>query len=214
MKNRKLRVALGNLIGLLPFSRVRCFFYRILLGYKIDRVYIGWRVVIIADYAELSGCNIGAGNRFIGPIKIIVQEGAVIGGGNTFFCGWWTADDQYNESGYKSALKIEENTLITSNHDFDIAGNFTLGKGSWIAGGGSQFWTHGAGVSDRGITIGERCYVGSAVRFAPGSSIGDNTLVGLGSVVTKKFNNENVVIAGHPAKILRENYDWKTQKAV
>ena len=104
--------------------------------------------------------------------------------------------------------------MITSNHYFDVAGTFVLGNNSWIAGIGSQFWTHGAGVQERNITIGERCYLGSAVRFAPGSSVGDNCIVGLGSVVTKEFNSNNAVIAGHPAKIIRENYDWKTKQTI
>jgi len=211
MKNRKLRLVLGNLIGIFPFNRVRCFLYRIILGYQINKTYIGWRVIIVADHVELSGCSIGSGSKFIGPIEIIIQNGATIGKGNTFNCGWWTKEEQFNEVDYKRKLKIEENTRITSNHYFDIVGSFVLGKDSWIAGKGSQFWTHGAGVYDRDISIGERCYIGSAVRFAPGSLIGNNTLVGLGSVVTKKFNNEHVVIAGQPAKVLRENYDWNTK---
>ena len=104
--------------------------------------------------------------------------------------------------------------MITSNHYFDVVGAFVLGNNSWIAGTGSQFWTHGAGVQERNITIGEHCYLGSAVRFAPGSSVGDNCIVGLGSVVTKKFNSNNAMIAGHPARIIRENYDWKTKQDI
>ncbi len=211
MRNRKLRSVLARLISSLPFNRVRSFFYRVALGYQIDGAYIGRGVVIDVDMAKLLSCSIGSRSRFIGPIRITVREGARIGGDNTFICGRWVEDERYNEAKYSRELIIERNSLITSHHYFDVAGSFVLGEGSWVAGVGSQFWTHGAGVSDRNIQIGQNCYIGSAVRFSPGSSIGDNTLVGIGSVVTKKFSDEYVFIAGCPAKILKDNYDWRVR---
>ncbi len=33
--------------------------------------------------------------------------------------------------------------------------------------------------------------------------IADNCIVGAGSLVTKKFEEPNVVIAGHPAKVIK-----------
>jgi acetyltransferase-like isoleucine patch superfamily enzyme len=115
---------------------------------------------------------------------------------------------------YNRYLQIGANTLITSQHHFDVVGSFVIGNHSWIAGCGSQFWTHGAGAHERNISIGERCYIGSAVRFALGSSVGNNNIVGLGSVVTTKLNTENAIIAGQPSKIVKENYDWKTQRDI
>ncbi|PTM07993.1 MAG: acetyltransferase, partial [Bacteroidetes bacterium] len=53
------------------------------------------------------------------------------------------------------------------------------------------------------------CYIGSAVRFSTGVTIADNSIVGIGSIVTKKFTNEYVLNAGNPVKIVRENFDWK-----
>ena len=37
----------------------------------------------------------------------------------------------------------------------------------------------------------------------PGVSLGDHTIVGAGSVVTKSFQEGNCVIAGNPAKVIR-----------
>ncbi|MCI0556472.1 MAG: hypothetical protein L0287_36480, partial [Anaerolineae bacterium] len=112
---------------------------------------------------------------------------------------------------YTRTLSIGADTLITSNHYFDVAGTFKLGDRSWIAGIGSQFWTHGIGVLDRDIEIRNDCYLGSAVRFAPGSSIGDSVLVAMGSVVSGKLDVSNTLVGGVPAKVLKENYNWKTQ---
>jgi acetyltransferase-like isoleucine patch superfamily enzyme len=214
MNNRIVKLILAHMIGLMPTNKIRSFLYRTLFGYRIYRSYIGWATILVVDDAELIECSIGRKNKFIGPMRIIIKKGSSIGGLNSFDCGWWTKEEQCKSANYDRRLHIGMNTLITSNHHFDIAGSFVLGNNSWIAGTGSQFWTHGAGVQERNINIGERCYLGSAVRFAPGSSVGDNCIIGLGSIVTKEFKLKNAIIAGHPAKIIKENYDWKTKKDI
>jgi acetyltransferase-like isoleucine patch superfamily enzyme len=102
-------------------------------------------------------------------------------------------------------LEIGANALITSGHYVDVVGSFVLGDCSWIAGIGSQFWMHGAGATDRDIRVGRECYVGSAVRFVPGSEIGDNMIVAMGSVVTKKFDVTKAMIGGAPASVLNKD---------
>lgn len=214
MNNKKIKFILASIIGLMPTNRIRCFLYHTLFGYRIYRAYIGWLTILVVDDAELIECSIGKKNKFIGPMRITIKKNAKIGSENSFVCGWWTKEEQYKSANYDRFLLIGMNTLITSNHYFDVVGSFALGNDSWIGGIGSQFWTHGAGIQDHNINIGKRCYLSSAVRFAPGSSVGDNCIVGLGSIVTKKFNINNAIIAGNPAKIIRENYDWKTKKDV
>lgn len=59
------------------------------------------------------------------------------------------------------------------------------------------------GTSELGVNIGANCWIGSKVTFLDGSSVGDGCVVAAGSVVTKNFPG-NVIIAGNPAKILRE----------
>jgi len=142
----------------------------------------------------------------IGPMHIVINKNASIGPGNTI-----QADSVEPKSDYSRNFIMEENSRIGRDHHIDIAASFTLGKNSWIAGKGSQFWTHGASIEES-IFIGANCYIGSAVLFTPGSSIGNNTLVALGSVITKKFNTNDLMIGGNPAKIIKENYDWRTQK--
>jgi len=52
------------------------------------------------------------------------------------------------------------------------------------------------------ITIGSTCWIGGSAVICPGVTLGNNVVVGAGSVVTKSFP-DNVVIAGNPAKIIR-----------
>ena len=53
------------------------------------------------------------------------------------------------------------------------------------------------------VHIGKNCWLGAGVIVLPGVSIGDNTVVGAGSVVTKDLPS-NVVAVGNPARVLRE----------
>lgn len=52
------------------------------------------------------------------------------------------------------------------------------------------------------VTIGNNCWIGGHAVINPGVTLGDNVVVGAGSVVTKSFDS-NVVIAGNPAKVIR-----------
>lgn len=53
------------------------------------------------------------------------------------------------------------------------------------------------------IHIGKNCWLGAGVIVLPGVSIGDNTVVGAGSVVTHDLP-ANVVAVGNPCRIMRE----------
>ena len=53
------------------------------------------------------------------------------------------------------------------------------------------------------IHIGKNCWLGAGVVVLPGITIGDNTVVGAGSIVTKDLP-PNVVAVGNPCKVLRE----------
>ena len=52
------------------------------------------------------------------------------------------------------------------------------------------------------VHIGKNCWLGAGVIVVPGVTIGDNTVVGAGSVVTKDLPG-NVVAAGNPCRVLR-----------
>ncbi|MBU9721243.1 MULTISPECIES: sugar O-acetyltransferase [Bacillaceae] len=52
------------------------------------------------------------------------------------------------------------------------------------------------------ITIGENVWIGGSVTIVPGVKIGDNTIIGAGSVVTKDVPS-NVIAAGVPCKVIR-----------
>lgn len=69
------------------------------------------------------------------------------------------------------------------------------------------------------IHIGNNVWLGAGVIVLPGATIGDNSVVGAGSVVTKDIP-ANVVAVGNPCRILREinehdrEYYWRDFKIV
>ncbi|MBN3852507.1 acyltransferase [Paraburkholderia sp. Ac-20340] len=60
----------------------------------------------------------------------------------------------------------------------------------------------------RPIVIGDDCWIGSEALFMKGSVVANRTIVGTRALVASRFEEENVVIAGVPAKILKRNCGW------
>ncbi len=56
------------------------------------------------------------------------------------------------------------------------------------------------------IHIGKNCWLGAGVVVLPGVTIGDNTVIGAGSIVTKDIPS-GVVAVGNPCRVLREIND-------
>lgn len=62
------------------------------------------------------------------------------------------------------------------------------------------------------VTVGNHVWLGYGVTMAKGSSVADDSVVGELSLVTKKNNQQNICLAGIPAKILKENINWSREK--
>ena len=62
------------------------------------------------------------------------------------------------------------------------------------------------------IIIGDHCFIGWKCIILPGVKLGDHTIVGAGSVVTKSFPEGNVVIAGNPARIVCTIDEFRKKK--
>jgi acetyltransferase-like isoleucine patch superfamily enzyme len=58
-----------------------------------------------------------------------------------------------------------------------------------------------AGVSSKGITIGDNVWIGAGCTIADGAVIGDNTIVVANSLVNRRYKND-VILQGAPAKVI------------
>ncbi len=56
----------------------------------------------------------------------------------------------------------------------------------------------------KSIILGEQCWIGMNSMILPGVELGPHTVVGAGSVVTKSFPEGHCVIAGNPARLIKQ----------
>lgn len=83
-----------------------------------------------------------------------------------------------------SGTYIAQNVgLITENHDINNLDNH---------------------LKSQNISIGRNCWIGMNSVILPGVVLGDKTIVGAGAVVTSSFPKGHIVIAGVPARVIKE----------
>ena len=58
------------------------------------------------------------------------------------------------------------------------------------------------------IEIGNHVWIGKDVKIGKNTKISNDSIIGWASVVTKKFDESNVVLAGNPAKIVKRDVNW------
>lgn len=58
------------------------------------------------------------------------------------------------------------------------------------------------------ITIGDHVWIGQQVIVLKGSTVGADSIVGTGSLLTGKTYDSNSIIAGIPAKIVKQHVSW------
>jgi maltose O-acetyltransferase len=96
--------------------------------------------------------------------------------------------------------------VLTGRHDFvngqRVSVNPEYDNGSW---GGSELEVPSTGFD---ISIGDGVWVGAGAIILGGVSIGSNSIVTAGAVVTKSFAS-NSIIAGIPAKSIGSTLDRK-----
>ena len=62
------------------------------------------------------------------------------------------------------------------------------------------------------IEIGNHVWVGYGANIAKNTTIADGCVIGMASVVSGKFDTENSVIAGNPAKIVKTGVKWDRRR--
>lgn len=60
----------------------------------------------------------------------------------------------------------------------------------------------------KNIVVGDNVWLCKEVRIMKNTNIPNGCIVAQGSIVTKKFEKENCVIADNPSKIVKENIKW------
>lgn len=139
--------------------------------------------VKIFDFVNLYGCEIGDGTK-VGTF-VEIQKGAKVGkhckiSSHTFIC---------------EGVSIEDNVFVGHNVTFinDLFPAATTQEGRLQT---EEDWECIPTLVKRGASI------GSSTTLLCGITVGENAVVGAGSVVTKNVP-ANTIVAGNPARVIR-----------
>lgn len=62
----------------------------------------------------------------------------------------------------------------------------------------------------KAITIGDHVWLSQATYVLKNTTIAENSIVGAGAIVSKKFTEPNVIIAGIPARVVKRGINWSS----
>lgn len=106
--------------------------------------------------------------------------------------------------GEAKIVSCGKNNLISIGRDCMFSGNIEI----WGCDAHSILQDGKIINRSRPIEIGEHVWVGTGVKIMKGTIIGSGSVIGIGSLVTGKSYPGNVVIAGSPPVIIKENIEW------
>lgn len=219
MTRRRLRLAALLAVALLP-PALKPAVYRRLFGYRIGRrVRIGLTLLDAGDCEVGDDVTIGHGNVVIGVRRLTIGDHVRIGqlnvirGGDEVSIGRYCDILRLNElnsipdpvvvNPTDPRLSLGAGSVVTAGHKLDFTDRVEIGRRVIIGGRSSSIWTHNR-QRTAPVRIGEMTYVGSEARFAPGAAVAGRCIVGMGAVVVDELAGEGRLVAGVPAREVKE----------
>lgn len=218
--NRKLQLLLG-----LPktiYFNIRCFDLKtaiklpVLLSHDMKLGKLHKNVIVLNGFdKEKYHVTFGIGGSehvakndksylSFGPkARIEFNGNAIFGEGIRFRC-----DYGYFEVGKN--FSASKNCCINCEDHIKIGDNVLFGWDIYLrdTDGHDVFENGRLKVSQKEVIIGNHIWIGSFAHILKGAVIKDNSVVAWRSCVLKAFNQENVLLGGYPAKIIKDNFDW------
>ena len=141
----------------------------------------------------------GKGIRFGESVHVITARDRTVR-----LTTWAMNDHQGN-------INVGDFVLLCPGVRIDSASLVTIGESSMLAAGAYITDADWHDIYDRTqaigrtapVTLGANVWIGDGAIVCKGVSIGDNSIIGAGSVVTQDIPG-NVIAAGNPAKVIRE----------
>ena len=206
-------------IAILP-SFLKRPIYRLFFGYNVGkRVRIGLSIIDARECAIDEDVRIGHFNVITRVQKLTIKDHVRIGhlniirGGDEVSLGRYCEIMRMNEinsipdpevvNKIDPVFLLGDGSIVTTGHKIDFTDRVEIGRRVILGGRNSSLWTHNR-QRTMPITIGPLVYIGSEIRMAPGSSIPARSIVGIGSVITAPLTDEGKLIAGVPAKTVKD----------
>lgn len=216
---RKIRIVGSVIVGVLPMPMARLC-YRWIFGYKIGkRVKIGFSIIDVDNCEIGDDVTIGHLNVFSGTHNLSVGEHTRIGvlnifrGGNVIKIGKYCEILRMNEINSipeaetvnvaDPTFVLGDGCMIGASHKIDFTDRVEFGRSVIMGGRNSSVWTHNRQIT-MPVRVGDHTYLGSEIRIAPGAGVAANCIVGIGAVITKQLTIENQLVAGVPAREVKE----------
>ena len=195
-------------------------FYRWFFGYRIGkRVRIGVSILDAGECEIDDDVSIGHFNVVTRVQKLLIKDHVRIGHLNVIRGGDFVSLGRYAELIRLNEINsipdpevvnpidpqfiLGDGSIVTTGHKIDFTDRVEIGRRVILGGRNSSLWTHNR-QRTMPITIGDLVYIGSEIRMAPGSSIAPRCIVGIGSVITARLEEEGKLVAGVPARTIKE----------
>ncbi|SCP99688.1 acyltransferase [Anaerobium acetethylicum] len=220
MAGQKLRAYLKNNRGLLKFCMHQ---YNSFASYKFKAGKDNYLDVGAALLKNSSLKIKGKNNRIvIGDLSRVVDcRIEITGNDNVIHLGDKVNINKtiINIAGDKNEFRMDRYSSTNANVEFGIMDGTKLliGEDCMIS-RNTQFWTgdYHAILNTEGrrinpsedVTIGNHVWIGTGTSVLKGAVVPDNSIVGASSLVTKKFSEENIIIAGNPARAVKSGVNW------
>lgn len=107
-------------------------------------------------------------------------------------------------------MNISDGVLLSSKCNLDKTNpkGVFIGRDSYVAFGATILTHDFVRAIHADTIIGKECFIGANSTVLPGITIGNNSIVAAGSLVTKDVP-DNCIVAGNPARIIKQNISTK-----
>lgn len=170
-----------------------------------------------------SDISFGKGSRFR-QCKVVIhgKNNKVIFGKNCNMCGMHILI-----TGCNNTIQFGDNVTINASKFQPtvinaIGGtNITIGSGSLLSNNIEIHSSDYHGIydkdgkrinPDRDIIIGKHVWIGLGCIVLKGSIVSDDTVIGAGSLISGSYLKKNVILAGIPAKIIKDQVFWNAER--
>lgn len=164
--------------------------------------------VVIKNMSRLSGCT----------IQIRGDHNSLVIGHRASMCGTTLfIEDDGNRVTIGERTTIDRGTVLAAieGTSLEIGDDCMFSSNVHVVTGDSHSVLDASGARvnpSRSIRVENHVWIGTRAMLLKGSHIAANSIVGASAVVTRDFNEQNVVVAGNPASVAKREVNWVRER--